>query len=135
MVDLRKGEAFGFLGFLIRRMRSPRGKWWAQLIPAAKQRTALLRKLKGEFRRLDSQPVGRVIQVINPILRGWVNYFRIGNSARCFAVVRDWVEKKVRRHLMRARKRRGFGWNRWSRAWLYTTLRLFHDYRVAWGRV
>jgi RNA-directed DNA polymerase len=134
IVDLTKGEAFGFLGFLIRRLRSPRGKWWVQLTPATKQRTGLLRKLKVEFRRLDSQPVGRVIEVINPILRGWVNYFRIGNAARCFNVVRDWVEKKVRRHLMRARKRPGFGWRRWSRAWLYTTLRLFNDYRVSWGR-
>jgi RNA-directed DNA polymerase len=134
VVDLTKGEAFGFLGFRIRRMRSPRGKWWAPLTPATKQRTALLRKLKAEFRRLDSQPVGQVIDVINPILRGWVNYFRIGNAARCFTVVRDWVEKKVRRHLMRARKRPGFGWKRWSRAWMYTTLRLFNDYRVSWGR-
>jgi len=44
--------------------------------------------------------------------------------------VKDWVEKKVRRHLMRARKRRGFGWKRWSRQWLYTHLGLFKDYRV-----
>ena len=78
--------------------------------------------------------MGRVIAVINPILRGWVNYFRIGNAARCFAFVKNWVEKKVRRHLMRARGRRGFGWKRWSRAWLYMTLGLFNDYRVSWGR-
>ena len=134
IVDLTQGEAFGFLGFTFRRLRSLRGRWWVQKLPAMKQRTALLRKLKEEFRRWDSQPVGRVIEVINPILRGWVNYFRIGNAARCFTVVRDWVEKKVRRHLMRARKRPGFGWRRWSRAWMYTTLRLFNDYRVSWGR-
>ncbi len=53
--------------------------------------------------------MGRVIAVINPILRGWVNYFRIGHASRCFAFVRTWVEQKVRRHLMRARNRRGFG--------------------------
>ena len=93
----------------------------------------MLRRLKEEFRRWDSQPVGRVIAKINPILRGWVNYFRIGNAARCFAFVRDWVEKKVRRHLMRARNRRGFGWKRWSREWIYTTLGLFNDYRVRRG--
>ena len=44
--------------------------------------------------------------------------------------MKDWVEKKVRRHMMRARKRSGFGWKRWSREWLYTTLGLFSDYRV-----
>jgi RNA-directed DNA polymerase len=134
VVDLTKGEAFGFLGFTIRRVRSRRGKWWAKATPAVKQRTALLRKLREEFRRLDSQPVGRVIAVINPTLRGWVNYFRVGNAARCFSFVQDWVERKVRRHLMRARSRPGFGWKRWSREWIYTTLRLFNDYRVVWSR-
>jgi RNA-directed DNA polymerase len=134
IVDLTKGEAFGFLGFTIRRLRSRRGYWWALVIPAVKQRTALLRKLKAEFRRLDSQPVGQVIAVINPVLRGWVNYFRVGNASACFTFVKDWVEKKVRRHLMRARSRGGFGWKRWSRVWLYQTLGLFNDYRVSWRR-
>ena len=64
------------------------------------------------------------------MLRGWVTYFAIGHSSRCFSYVRDWVEKKVRRHLMRARKRRGFRWKRWSRAWLYATLGLYNGYRV-----
>jgi RNA-directed DNA polymerase len=116
VVDLAQGEAFGFLGFTFLRLRSPRGRWWVQKTPAIRQRTALLRKLGVAFRRWDSRPVGQVIGVINPILRGWVNYFRIGNAARCFEFVRAWVEKKVRRHMMRARGRRGFGWKRWSTA-------------------
>jgi RNA-directed DNA polymerase len=135
IVDLTQGEAFGFLGFTLRRLRSPRGRWWVQMTPAMKKRTALLRKLKEVFRRLDSQPTAQVIAVINPILQGWVNYFRIGNAARCFNFVKVWVEKKVRRHLMRARGRQGFGWKRWSTAWVYTVLGVFADYRVRyWGR-
>ena len=116
VVDLTQGEAFGFLGFSFRRLRSPRGRWWVRKAPGIKQRTALLRRLRVVFRGQRSQPVGRVIAVINPILRGWVNYFRVGNAARCFGFVKEWVEKKVRRHLMRARGRRGFGWKRWSTA-------------------
>src|SRR5712692_6694535 len=130
VVDLTKGEAFGFLGFTFRRLRSLRGRWWVQKTPAMKQRTALLRKLGEVFRRWRSQPVRQVIEVINPILRGWVNYFRVGNAARCFGFVKVWVEKKVRRHMMRARGCRGFGWKRWSTAWLHTVLGVFHDYRV-----
>ena len=130
IVDLTQGEAFGFLGFAFRRLRSQRGRWWVQKTPAIKQRTALLRKLKDVFRRWRSQPVGQVIGVINPILRGWVNYFRVGHSAECLTYVKDWVEKKVRRHLMRARHRPGFGWKRWRRTWIYSALGLFADYRV-----
>ena len=131
MVDLAKGESFGFLGFDFRRMHSLRGVWRPHLTPQRKKRTALLCKLKEVFRRFQSQPVDRVVQLINPILRGWVQYFRIGHSSRCFGFVKDWVEKKVRRHLMRARKLPGFGWKRWSKSWLYGPLGLFHGYRVA----
>jgi RNA-directed DNA polymerase len=130
VVDLAKGESFGFLGFEFRRIRSLGGVWRAQYAPKLKKRTALLRKLKEIFRRYQSEPVGRVVQLINPILRGWVNYFAVGHSSRCFGFVRDWVEKKMRRHLMRARQRRGFGWRRWSRQWLYEGLGLFDGYRV-----
>ena len=102
------------------------------VLPKGKKRTALLRKLKEIFRSYRSQPVGGLIEEINPILRGWVNYFAIGHSSRCFSYIRDWVEKKIRRHLARACQRRGFGWKRWSREWLYGTLGLFNEYRVSY---
>jgi RNA-directed DNA polymerase len=101
IVDLAKGESFGFLGFDFRRIRSRAGRWMPLRLPQGKKRTALLRRLKEEFRRLDSQPVTQVIAVINPIVRGWVTYFAFGHASRCFAYVRRWVEKKVRRHLAR----------------------------------
>jgi RNA-directed DNA polymerase len=134
-VDLQRGESFGFLGFEFRRVRSHRGRWMPLLLPKGKKRTALLGKLKEIFGASRSQPVGEVIDTINPILRGWVKYFAVGHSSRCFSFVRDWVEKKIRRHLARACQRRGFGWKRWSREWLYGTLGLFSEYRVCYGSV
>ena len=130
MVDLSKGEKFSFLGFEFRRILSRNQKWRPHYAPKLKKRTALFAKLREIFRRYASQPIGRVIELINPILRGWVNYFAVGHSSRCFSMVKDWVEKKARRHLMRVRKRRGFGWKRWSSEWLYGTLGLFNEYRV-----
>jgi RNA-directed DNA polymerase len=130
IVDLSRDETFSFLGFDYRRVKTRRGVWGVRVTPRMKARTALLQKLKDVFRRHQSQPVDRVIYLINPILRGWVNYFRVGNSSECFGYIKDWLEKKIRRHLMYARKRRGFGWNRWSRAWFYDTLGLFNDYGV-----
>lgn len=131
IVDLSRGESFGFLGFDFRRTRSIKGVWRPQYAPKLKKRTALLQKLKEVFRKHQSQPVDRVVHLINPILRGWVNYFAIGHSSQCFNYIQDWVEKKIRRHLMRSRKRRGFGWQRWSRQWLYDGLGLFKGYRVS----
>jgi len=134
VVNLADGETFSFLGFDFRRCKTHKGKWGVLVKPRMKARTALLRTLKDVFRRYKSQPVEQVIQIINPILRGWVNYFRIGQSRRCFGYIRDWVEKKIRRHMMRARKRHGFGWNRWNRNWLYETLGLYDDYKVRYYR-
>ena len=129
-VDLKKGESFGFLSFEYRLLTKTSGKPRVQKVPKLKKRTALFAKLREEFRQRESQPVKDVIAEINPILRGWVNYFRIGNSSHCFALVKRWVERKIRRHMMRARQRLGMGWQRWSTKWIHGTLGLFNDYRL-----
>jgi RNA-directed DNA polymerase len=100
--------------------------------PRPKARTALLRKLKPIFRRHRSGPLKGLIEEINPILRGWVQYVAFGHSSQGFSYVRRWVEQQVRRHLATARKRPGFGWKRWSRRWLYDTMGLFDAYRVTY---
>ena len=130
IIDLAKGGSFAFLGFEYRLVLGRNRKWRPQFVPKLKKRTALFAKLREIFRQHVSQPVGKVIEMINPILRGWVNYFRIGHSGRCFSKIRDWVEKKMRRHLMRARLRKGQGWKRWSSEWIYRVLGLYNDYRL-----
>ena len=57
------------------------------------------------------------------LLRGWA-------LQRVLQLHQGLVEKKVRRQLAHAQKRKGFGWERWSRPWLYDTLGLFNGYRV-----
>ncbi len=131
-VDLTEGASFTFLGFRIRRYRTKRGRWGALTVPRMKARTKLLRRLKEVFRRFRSQPVTRVIERINPILRGWLNYFRIGQSSRCFRYIRNWVELKIRRHLMRARGRRGYGWKRWNRRMFYERLGLYDQWHISY---
>ncbi len=131
VINLKKGETFSFLGFDFQENITRQGKWNVRKTPQMKARTNLLRKLKEIFRRYKSQPIKRVIHDINPILRGWVNYFRIGNSGRKFNYVKHCVEKKVRRNLMRARKaKKGFGWKKWSSEWIHKTLGLYSDYRI-----
>jgi len=131
VVDLRKGESFAFLGFEYRYLPGRTGKWRVQVIPKQKKRVALFAKLKEVFRRHISQPVQGVIAEINPILRGWVNYFRIGNSSQCFSMIKRWVERKIRRHMMGARHRLGMGWKRWSTQWIHGRLGVFNDYRLS----
>ena len=130
VVDLRKDESFAFLGFEYRYLPGRSGKLRLQVTPKQKKRVALFAKLKEVFRRHVSQPVEGVITEINPILRGWVNYFRIGNSSRCFSMVKRWVERKIRRHMLSAQNRLGMGWKRWSTQWIHGTLGVFNDYHL-----
>ena len=87
IVDVAKGGSFTFLGFEYRRVLGRNRKWRPHYAPKRKKRTALLAKLREIFRHSVSQPVGGVIEQINPILRGWVNYFAIGDSSECFSFV------------------------------------------------
>jgi RNA-directed DNA polymerase len=48
-----------------------KGTWRPQYTPKLKKRTAILAKLQEIFRWNKSQPAGRAIEQINPILRGW----------------------------------------------------------------
>lgn len=101
IVNLEKGESFSFLGFDFYQRKNWKGKKTVAYTPTRKAKTALMLKIKETFKKSRSQPLKGVIDQINPILRGWTNYFRIGNSSRCFEYIRHWVEKKIRRHRMK----------------------------------
>jgi len=130
MANLEGGETFSFLGFDFCKRTNWQGRKVVLKTPRGKAKASLKLKIREIFKQNKSQPIKGVIEQINPILRGWTNYFRVGNSAKCFGELQYWVEKKIRRHLMRSRKRKGFGWNRWSSEWIYRNLGLFNDYKI-----
>jgi RNA-directed DNA polymerase len=134
VVDLDKGESFGFLGFDFRLKVSRKGRQYPLLTPQKKNQINVLRRVAWTLRHNRSKSVQDAVKLINPILRGWVNYFRVGNSGRAFNLVREEVEKKVRRFVRRNQHRPGFGWKRWSKEVIYGTWGLFDDYQVRYFR-
>lgn len=135
LLNLDEGDTFSFLGFEYRKIRTRTGKWGVLYQPVKQANKKVMEKVKEVFRRYVSQPIAKVSEVINPILRGWVNYFRVGNSSQAFRDVKRWLELKVRRHLMRARKKQGYGWKRWSTAELFAIYKIYSDFRVASWKV
>jgi RNA-directed DNA polymerase len=133
MVDTLRGEAFGFLGFDLRRVRKRSGNGhYIQMTPKKKARKAIKAKVREIVRHGGALPAKDVVARINAAVAGWVNYFRVGNSSRAFSEVRDYVEMKVRTLLTRRkrRKKRGVGWRRWSNELLYDVLGLYWDWKV-----
>jgi group II intron reverse transcriptase/maturase len=135
VVNLLKGETFGFLGFDLRRVRKSnksKGGYFIRMTPKQKARKAVKAKIRETIRRGGATPAKMLISQINAILTGWVNYFRVGHSSRAFSEVRDYVEMKVRTLLTRRKRRRksSVGWRRWSNEYLYGVLGLYWDWTV-----
>ena len=126
-----KGAMFAFLGFEFRwKPKTITAKAYAHTSPRKKKVTEVLRKVRDALRRSQHLPVREAVARVNPILRGWVNYFRVGNSSRTFDKVKFHVERKVRRFAVKKLKRKGFGWTRWSSDVVYKMWGLFNDYRI-----
>lgn len=124
-------SSFDFLGFRFRWKRSLKtGRWYAYMIPKPKKATQVLRRVRELLRRSRHLQMRAAVAQVNQIVRGWVNYFRVGNSGDALQLVKYHVERKVRRFAARKSKRSGFGWKRWSRQIVYGTWGLFDDYQV-----
>ncbi len=123
--------SFAFLGFDFRWERSKRSRtWYPHTTPRAKKVHELQAKIRETLDHRRHLTVTDAVAVLNPILRGWVNFFRVGNSAPAFAKIKEYVGMRVRRFAARQRQRKGFGWKRWSTEVLYQQWGLFDDYKV-----
>jgi RNA-directed DNA polymerase len=133
VVNTLKGEAFGFLGFDLRRVRKRKGDgYFILMTPKKKARQAVKAKIREIIGHGGATPMPEVVKRINATLAGWVNYFRVGNSSRAFSEVRDYVEMKVRTLLTRRKRQRksSVGWRRWSNEYLYDVLGLYWDWKI-----
>jgi RNA-directed DNA polymerase len=133
IVNTLEGDAFGFLGFDLRRVPKRDGSGYLILLtPKKKARKAIKAKIRELIRHGGATPIKDLIARLNAALAGWVNYFRVGNSSRAFSEVRDYLEMKVRTLLTRRkrRKKRSVGWRRWSNEYLYGVLGLFWDWKI-----
>ena len=68
--------------FDFRGLRTMGKKWRVNYQPKMQVRVKVMEKIRNVFKRHQSQPLTRVRDIINPILKGWVQYFRIGHSSK-----------------------------------------------------
>lgn len=90
-----------FLGFSVTRNRKPRLKVASQSI------SRLQGKLKPIWRRGRGRNIACTIKELNPIIRGWVAYFRLANVKMAFSQLDPWVNRKLRCILWRQWKTPG----------------------------
>jgi group II intron reverse transcriptase/maturase len=123
---------FDFLGFNFRQRKNPKtGKWFCLMQPSRKAQNNLREKIREATTPGVKAELGVVVKErMNPILRGWVNYFRIGNSSKVFWKIQHFAEARLRRFMRRRQGRYGYGWKDITSELLYGKLGLFYDYGV-----
>lgn len=129
MVEMEQGETFSFLGFEYRLIQMEKRKM-VLIRPKKKKVQDLITKVREHLNSHRDQNVRQMIKELNPILRGWVNYYRIGHSSREFSFIRQWVERKVRRFVRKSQGRSGYGWKEWSSQVVYEDWGLYNDYWI-----
>ena len=130
VVDFGNGGSFGFLGFDFRAGRNRFGKRFVLRTPMRKKQSELIKRVGRVLKFSRHRKLKEVIEQIRPVIVGWVNYFRVGNSRRAFEWVRFEIMRKIRRFAMKQKGRPGCGWKRWSNEAIYKEWGLVNDYRV-----
>jgi hypothetical protein len=131
VVELGLGkEGFVFLGCYLRIVRS-HFKRCTYLFrwPSEKAMNRIrdrVRELTDRRRRAGMKDIREVIGDLNPVLRGWGNYFRTGNASIKFQQVDRYVNHRLVRlmYARRGTKRRPFASKKWSPAYFATELGL-----------
>ncbi len=82
-------EGFDFLGWRIQRRtwKGRNGKKAIYTYPSKKALNAVIDKVRTLTRRARHRTLADLLRRLNPVLRGWCNYFRHGVSARTFSYV------------------------------------------------
>jgi len=94
-------EGFDFLSFNIRQYEvNGTRTGYKLLIKPSKQAIANIRKkLRNEWKQLKAAPIGVIIRRLNPIIRGWANYFRIAVASKTFSDLDNWMFQKEVQHV------------------------------------
>lgn len=128
-------EGFDFLGFRFVRGISPKtGKLTTYYFPAQKAVNNIKQRIRQVVDHRCPKKAETIARELFPILRGWVNYFRVANSAKTFYKVRYYTAQRMRKFICRRGQRSGYGYKRYPDEYLYGRLGLYNDYRVSWAK-
>jgi RNA-directed DNA polymerase len=111
-------EGFDFLGFNIRHypVTTTKTGWKLLTKPSEKSVQTLRQKLRQIWLDLKSHEVGAIVAKLNPIIRGWSNYYRTGVSSDTFGSLDYWMYQREKRYAKRMHPNKSDKWRR-KRYW------------------
>jgi RNA-directed DNA polymerase len=106
-------EGFDFLGFNIRHYPAPQTSrtGWKLLIKPSKESVKDIRKkIKEQWKKAQGTNVQSVLTKLNPIIRGWANYFRTAVAKEIFSSLDRWMFYKADRYTRRMHPKKSKDW-------------------------
>jgi len=132
-VRMQKGEHVDFVGFrFLYTTNRKTGKRLILIYPSPRSQQRCREEIRKWIHHAIPLSVEEQIGNANVFLRGWVEYFGVGNASATFHDIAHFVEKRVRHVLQRRKGHRGYGGYRIPGERLYGELGLFRDYKVRW---
>lgn len=129
--SVKDSGSLEFLGFrFTRTVNREKGNKFFRLAPSPKTMNRIREKVRGKLSASIPETIREQIKQVNPVLRGWVNYYRVGNPTDSFNKIRHFVNLRVRRIVQRRKGRDGHGFLRYNSDYIYGKLGLFCDYRA-----
>lgn len=114
-------DGFDFIGFHFVKRKSPKsGKSTIYIFPSKRAQQTIRNKLKYVTSRRAPIKPEEFIEVIRPVVMGWVNYFCHTNASDAFRGLQRFINTRFRRYLTHRSKGRGFGWEKYPNKKLYT---------------
>jgi RNA-directed DNA polymerase len=107
-------EGFDFLGFNIRRYQTATSRKGTKVFikPSRKSVQTIKTKLKLIFRESVGYTMENLISKVNPVIKGWANYFKIGVSSRTFTTLDNYLMVLQHSWTRRKHMRKSWGWRK-----------------------
>ena len=114
-------EGFDFLGFNIRHyaVRNRKNPYITLIKPSKSSVQAFRQELRGAWKQTVGWSTADTVAYLNPKIRGWCHYFRIGAAKETFALLDQWMWQRQRRYVRRRHPNKSQSW----------------QYNAYWGKI
>jgi len=106
-------EGFDFLGFNIRHYPAPqtsRTGWKLLIKPSKESVQTVQKKVKDLWAKVQGTNIQAVLTKLNPVIRGWANYFRTAVAKEIFSNLDSWMFYKADRYTRRMHPKKPKDW-------------------------
>jgi RNA-directed DNA polymerase len=138
-------EGFEFLGFLIRQYQTEQGNKLF-IKPSKGSRQKAKKKIGDTLRVMRGQPIGEIIRVLNPIIRGYgQKYWKHVVSKKIFGTMDSYIYWRIGKHLRQLHPKKSWKWiyaryyrhphhggNAWTPTCPKTNIQLLH---MSWIKI